>query len=91
MRLMETKLANPAPLGDVVINEVLAHTDPPAFDAIELYNHTTTNVSVGGWYLTDDPGFPWKYRISTTVCGKVRGKVCQNSRLECVPIVGASI
>jgi hypothetical protein len=52
-------------IAPIVINELLAHTDPPDFDAIELYNPTSTNVSVAGWYLTDDPGYPWKYRIAS--------------------------
>jgi hypothetical protein len=30
----------PDPLRDVVINEFLAHTDPPDYDYIELYNHS---------------------------------------------------
>ncbi len=37
----------------VVINEILAHTDPPLEDAIELYNPTTNDIDIGGWYLSD--------------------------------------
>lgn len=47
---------DPAPsygLG-VVINEVLAHTDPPFEDAIEVLNTGSTPVDIGGWYLSDD-------------------------------------
>ena len=47
----------------IVINEILAHTDLPQLDAIELYNPTGTNVAIGGWFLTDDPSVPFKYRI----------------------------
>jgi len=47
----------------IVINEILAHTDPPNTDAIELYNPTTTNVNVGNWYLTDDFHVPRKFHI----------------------------
>ena len=47
----------------VVINEVLTHTLPPAVDAIELHNPTTGTVNVGGWFLTDDPASPTKFRI----------------------------
>lgn len=55
---------DPAPnIAPIVINEILTHTDPPQKDAIELYNPTGTNVNVGGWYLTDDPDVPKKYRI----------------------------
>ncbi len=52
-----------AGIPSIVINEVLAHTDPPQVDTIELYNPAGTNVDISGWYLTDDPGVPTKYRI----------------------------
>lgn len=42
-------------LRNVVINEVLAHTDLPQVDAIELYNHSTNAVNIGGCKLSDDP------------------------------------
>ena len=32
----------PSPLRNVVINEFLAHTDPPDYDYIELYNHANS-------------------------------------------------
>lgn len=48
---------------DVVINEVLAHTDPPQEDAVELRNLTTNPVSVAGWYLSDDNTVRKKYRF----------------------------
>jgi hypothetical protein len=54
--------ADPA-IPRIVINEVLPHTDPPQYDAIELYNPTPTNVSVGGWFLSDDAAVPKKYRL----------------------------
>ena len=38
---------------EVVINEVLTHTDWPESDAIELYNTTNQAIDVGGWFLTD--------------------------------------
>lgn len=47
----------------VVINEILAHTDLPQVDAIELYNPAATNVNVGNWYLTDNFNVPKKFRI----------------------------
>jgi len=37
----------------VVINEVLTHSDPPYEDAIELYNTGSSNVNIGGWFLSD--------------------------------------
>ncbi len=42
-------------LRNVVINEVLAHTDPPLVDSIELYNHSNIGVFIGGCKLSDDP------------------------------------
>ncbi|HAB17609.1 MAG TPA: hypothetical protein DCE44_14290, partial [Verrucomicrobiales bacterium] len=47
----------------VVINEVLAHTDPPDLDAIELYNPSALPADVSGWFLSDDRNTPKKYRI----------------------------
>ncbi len=47
----------------VVVNEVLTHTDPPQYDAIELYNPGDDSVNIGGWYITDDRRNPMKFRI----------------------------
>ena len=47
----------PSPLRNVVINELLAHSENssvPPF--VELYNHSTQTVDVSGCVLTDDPG-----------------------------------
>ncbi|PYI84279.1 MAG: hypothetical protein DME26_13540 [Verrucomicrobia bacterium] len=38
-----------------MINEFLAHTDPPLVDYIELYNHSNQAVDLSGCVLTDDP------------------------------------
>ncbi len=54
---------------DVVINEVLSHSDPPLEDAIELYNTSGTAVDLTGWYLSDDLIQPRKYRITGSVIG----------------------
>ena len=46
----------PSPLRNVVINEILPHSENPAVPQfIELYNHSTNNVNVSGCILTDDP------------------------------------
>ncbi|HEY5913330.1 MAG TPA: lamin tail domain-containing protein [Verrucomicrobiae bacterium] len=42
------------PLRGVVINEFLAHTDPPDLDYIELYNHSNQSVDISRGVLTDD-------------------------------------
>ena len=56
---------------DVVINEVLAHTDAPFKDTIELFNTTGSSIDIGGWYLTDDFTILNKYQIpfGTTLPG----------------------
>jgi hypothetical protein len=61
---------DPAPtVAGIVINEALTHTDPPLLDFIELHNPTTTDVNIGGWFLTDDGKAPFKFRIpdNTTI------------------------
>jgi hypothetical protein len=45
----------PSPLRNVVINEFLAHSDPPYYDFIELYNHANQPADISGCILTDDP------------------------------------
>jgi hypothetical protein len=45
----------PSPLRNVVLNEFLAHTDPPDYDYVELYNHANQQVDISGCILTDDP------------------------------------
>jgi len=52
------------PVGAVVINEVLAHSDDPARgDWIELYNTTGADIDISGWFLSDDIGQPQKFVI----------------------------
>jgi hypothetical protein len=46
----------------VLINEILAHTDLPQLDFLELYNHSNEPVTVGGFIITDDPGIN-RFRI----------------------------
>ena len=55
--------SNHLPIESIVINEVLAHSDPPLEDAVELLNLTDTDVDVGGWWLSDDANRLRKYRI----------------------------
>ena len=50
---VEPSSANP--YRTVLINEVLAHTDPPDFDFVELFNYSAQAVDLGGCILTDDP------------------------------------
>jgi hypothetical protein len=55
--------ANFLPFNDVVINEVLSHTDVPLEDAIEIFNPTANPINIGGWYLSDSQLQPLKFRI----------------------------
>ena len=48
----------------VVVNEVLAHTDLPQVDTVELRNLTTEPIDIGGWFLSDDIELPFRYAIS---------------------------
>lgn len=50
------------PARNILINEYLAHTDPPLLDYIELYNRGLTSVNLSGFWLTDDPSTN-KFRI----------------------------
>jgi hypothetical protein len=50
-------------LAEVVINEVLTHTDPPLEDAIELHNPTATDVAIGGWYLSNSAYELKRFRV----------------------------
>lgn len=55
--------SNYLPLTNVVINEVLTHTDAPLEDAVELFNPTASPVGMGGWYLSDSQSDLKRYRI----------------------------
>ena len=47
---------HPSPLRDVVINELLAHSEDPGVQQfVELYNHSTQTNDLSGCILTDDP------------------------------------
>ncbi len=55
--------SNYLPLPGIVISELLTHADPPYEDAIELHNPAPAPADVGGWYLSDNPAAPKKFRI----------------------------
>jgi hypothetical protein len=48
--------------GSVVINEILTNSET-AGDWIELYNTTSNTINIGGWYISDSPSAPTKFRI----------------------------
>ena len=46
----------PSPLRNVVINELLAHSENPGLlQFVELYNHSSQTTDLSGCILTDDP------------------------------------
>ena len=47
----------------IVINEVLANTNPPNVDTIELFNRSLSSIDVGGWYLSDSNENYLRYTI----------------------------
>jgi hypothetical protein len=54
---------DPTPaIPSVIVNEVLTHTST-SVDFIELFNPSGSEANVGGWFLTDDPSVPKKFRI----------------------------
>lgn len=55
--------ANWLPLTNIVINEVLSHTDLPLEDAVELRNLTAAPVDVSGWFISDSTSDLKKFRI----------------------------
>jgi len=51
------------PIADVVINEILSHTDAPLSDSIELHNTTDDAIVIGDWYLSDSNNNYRQFRI----------------------------
>ena len=54
-----------AETGDVVINEIMAHSHGEAPDWIELHNTTDAPVSVGDWFISDSDTNFKKYQIAS--------------------------
>ncbi len=51
------------PSGDLVITEVLTHTDAPDLDTVEIHNTTGAPIDISGWYLSDSDINWQKYPI----------------------------
>lgn len=47
----------------ILVNEALTHTDLPLRDMIELYNPNPQAVDLSGWFLSDKPSEPTRWRI----------------------------
>jgi hypothetical protein len=52
------------PLANIVINEVLTHTDPPLEDAIEIQNLGAFSTNIAGWFLSDSKNELKRYQIT---------------------------
>ena len=57
--------AGSSPTDDVLVNEVLANSDLPSVDAIELFNTSGTPIDLSGWYLSDSNADYLKYVFPT--------------------------
>src|SRR5439155_9984536 len=55
--------ANYLPLSNVLINEVLSHSDPPLEDAVELFNPTDVDADISGWYLSNNESDFKRYQV----------------------------
>lgn len=60
------------PARSVMFNEVMAHTDPPQVDTLELFNSGTQAVNLSGAWLSDDPSTN-KFRIPDGTLLPARG------------------
>ena len=49
--------------GDIVINEVMTHTDSAPQDWIELHNTSGSTINITGWFLSDKDNNFKKYKI----------------------------
>jgi hypothetical protein len=56
--------ANYLPLGNIIINEVLTHTDPPLEDAIEIQNTGPNAISIANWWISNSQRELKKHRIA---------------------------
>ncbi|MFT6561854.1 MAG: hypothetical protein ACJAX6_000229 [Limisphaerales bacterium] len=65
--------SNHLPLENVVINEVLTHTDPPFEDAIELRNLSDSPLDIGNWWISNSESSLKKYRIPANTTLTARG------------------
>jgi hypothetical protein len=55
------------PLTNVVINEVLTHTDLPLEDAIEILNTNSASVNITGWFVSNAKRSLKKYQITNSI------------------------
>jgi len=65
--------SNYLPLENVVINELLTHTDSPFEDAIELINLSTKSVNISNWWISDSESNLKKFQIPTNTILPAQG------------------
>jgi hypothetical protein len=53
----------------IYINEILAHTDEPQVDTLELYNASASAVDLTGWCISDDKNDVRKYCVPAPAGG----------------------
>ena len=47
----------------LVIHELRSRSNGALLDTVEIYNPTPNEVSIGGWWLSDDRNSPYKFRF----------------------------
>jgi len=65
--------ANYKDFASIIVNELLAHTDPPLEDAVEFYNRSDAPVDISGWFLSNKDTELKKYRIPNGTIIPARG------------------
>lgn len=65
--------AGSGPLNRIVVNELLAHTDPPLEDAVEFFNRTGSPIDISGWYLSNSTSDPTRFRVPSGTVVPARG------------------
>jgi hypothetical protein len=79
-----------SPVLPILLSEVLSHSET-GVDFIELFNPNAAAADIGGWFLTDDPGAPKKYRIPDgTLLEPLGYLVFDESQFNASPGTGSS-
>ncbi|HTH46907.1 MAG TPA: lamin tail domain-containing protein [Candidatus Limnocylindria bacterium] len=65
----------PVSVQPILVNEVLANTDAPLLDSVELVHAGNTAQDISGWWLTDDYRTPKKFRLPAGTLLNPRGYV----------------
>src|SRR5207247_9461579 len=75
----------------ILVDDLVTHRHLPQVDAIELFNPTSADVNIGGWFLSDDPARPKKFRIPDPTAIRAGDyRVFTESHFNPTPAVGPS-